>query len=540
MGTAEASLSRSPGYPPVFRIEDEGGVKTLPCRIAFLILAALWVRLSLLAIAGEQNPSDQPPTPLREFRGAWVATVSNIDWPSKPGLPTAQQRAELLAIMDKATQLKLNALILHVRPACDALYASGYEPWSEYLTGKMGQAPAPLYDPLAFAVEQAHQRGLELHAWFNPFRAKHSSGKPAAATNHVSRSKPSLVRAYGNQLWLDPGEPAVREYSTTVIMDVVRRYDIDGVHLDDYFYPYKQKDAQGKLLDFPDEPSWTPYKARGGKLSRGDWRRKNVDDFVEVLYRTVKREKPWVKVGLSPFGIWRPGHPSGISGLDAYEELSADARKWLANGWCDYLSPQLYWAIKPAAQSYPALLHWWAGQNQKRRHLWPGSNSSKVGNAWAKEEVLNQIALARKEPGVTGHVHWNISALMTNRGGLANALAKQTYSQPALVPASPWLDGKPPGPPKALATRSRGSDELRVAWSAAGTESVWLWVVQSRLNGNWTTEILPAKTSERIWRPNSAKRLPDRVSVSAVDRCGNAGPAALVDLAPEPKPTPKK
>ena len=270
---------------------------------------------------------------MREFRGLWIATVANIDWPSNPGLPSDVQQKQLLAILDKAAALHFNAVILQVRPACDALYPSNYEPCSKYLTGTMGQAPSPAYDPLAFAVTEAHKRGLELHAWFNPFRARHSSGKSPVAPNHISKTHPELVRSYGDMLWLDPGEPAAQDYSLNVIMDVVRRYDIDGVHLDDYFYPYKIKDADGNDVDFPDDVSWAKYQQSGGKLKRDDWHRQNVNTFIQHLYQSIKKEKPWVKFGVSPFGIWRPGTPPQIDGYDAYDKLYADfafvAAEWV-------------------------------------------------------------------------------------------------------------------------------------------------------------------------------------------------------------------
>jgi uncharacterized lipoprotein YddW (UPF0748 family) len=273
-----------------------------------------------------------PPPPPREFRGTWIATVSNIDWPSKPGLSTDAQKSELIQLLDRAKNLKLNAVILQVRPACDAFYVSTIEPWSEYLTGRQGLAPDPGYDPLEFAVAAAHSRGLELHAWFNPFRAGHPSAKSPASSNHVSRRYPKLVKKYGSYLWLDPGEQVAQDYSTTVILDVVKRYDIDGVHLDDYFYPYQVANAKGGLIDFPDDASWDRYQAAHGTLERNDWRRENVNRFIRNLYIRIKKEKRWVKFGISPFGIWRPGNPPKIAGLDAYDHLYADSRKWILNG----------------------------------------------------------------------------------------------------------------------------------------------------------------------------------------------------------------
>src|SRR6185436_17717396 len=273
-------------------------------RAEFLVLSIVSFSASWnfeLGAASSQPyvPSKQaPPAVPREFRGAWVATVGNIDWPSKPGLTTDQQKSELLAILNRAAELRLNAIILQVRPGCDALYASSFEPWSEYLTGTMGQPPKPYYDPLAFAVEEAHKRGLELHAWFNPFRARHLSARSPIAANHISKTRPDLVRQYGKLLWLDPGEPAVQDHSIKVITDVLRRYDVDGVHLDDYFYPYRIRDGEGEHLPFNDAVSWKRYQASGGKLEREDWRRQNIDRFVERLYAAVKTEKPFVKFGI--------------------------------------------------------------------------------------------------------------------------------------------------------------------------------------------------------------------------------------------------
>ncbi|MBW3630866.1 MAG: family 10 glycosylhydrolase, partial [Gemmatimonadetes bacterium] len=274
-----------------------------------------WLPLLLLSTSCMPRggvPLAGPPPVQREFRGVWVASVSNIDWPSRPGLAVQEQKSELLAILDRAADLRLNAVILQVRPAADALYASDHEPWSEYLTGEMGRAPEPFYDPLQFAVDEAHRRGLELHAWFNPFRARHPSARSQIHGSHLSRVRPEIVRSYGTHLWMDPGEPDVREHSIRVVLDVVRRYDIDGVHIDDYFYPYKERDAAGAPIDFPDSASYARYRAGGGVLARNDWRRHNVDTFVERLDREIKREKRWVSFGVSPIGTWRPGNPPQI------------------------------------------------------------------------------------------------------------------------------------------------------------------------------------------------------------------------------------
>src|SRR6476469_4909377 len=294
--------------------------------------------LSLSVLAGYDTACGQsqvssaqtlttPPPVRREFRGVWVASVQNIDWPSQPGLSTQEQKDELLGILDRAVALRLNAIILQVRPAADALYASPYEPWSEYLSGRMGQAPNPYYDPLEFAVNEAHKRGLELHAWFNPYRAHHPSGKSRPSPDHISVTHPELVKRYGTHLWMDPGEPEVRAHTLKVVLDVVKRYDIDGVHIDDYFYPYKERDRRGNIIEFPDANSYRRYRSAGGQLSRDDWRRANVDSLIHQVYVGIKGIKPWVKFGISPFGLWRPGNrPQATVGFDSYAELYGDSR----------------------------------------------------------------------------------------------------------------------------------------------------------------------------------------------------------------------
>ncbi|HEU0040122.1 MAG TPA: family 10 glycosylhydrolase [Verrucomicrobiae bacterium] len=498
--------------------------------------------LSLCAVSYE--PANfTPPKPEREFRGAWVATVGNIDWPSRPDLGVAEQKAELLAILDRATQLKLNAIIFQVRPACDALYASPIEPWSEYLTGAMGKAPQPFYDPLKFAVEEAHKRGLELHAWFNPYRAAHPSAKSPTASNHISKTKPSLVRRYGKHLWLDPGEKEVQDYSLSVVMDVVKRYDVDGIHFDDYFYPYKESEG-GQEIDFPDDASWKRFGA-GGKLSRDDWRRENVNIFIRRVYESIKATKPWVKFGVSPFGIWRPGNPPQIKGYDAYAELYADSRKWLVNGWLDYFTPQLYWAIEPKEQSFPVLLHWWDEQNSGKRHIWPGlnttrarsrtgteevldrtnvrTNASRERGSWKPDEIVSQIRMASKQPVSAGHVHWSMKSLMRSPE-LDAALERTVYAGPALIPACKWLDSVPCEKPKlSVAT---GNLSAKLSWETAPAEKTALWILQFERGGKWTTQILPGNRRSHILDGSP----PEALALSAVDRIGNVSTAATLAL----------
>lgn len=484
-------------------------------KTACLVGASTLLSFPLATHAATYEPCHvNPPRPEREFRAAWVATVANIDWPSAKGLSTAEQKGELLRILDHAVQLKLNVIIFQVRPACDAMYASAIEPWSEYLTGTMGQAPQPFYDPLAFAIEEAHKRGLELHAWFNPYRARLASPQTPACAQHISKARPALVRQYGKLLWLDPGEKEVQDYSLSVIMDVVNRYDVDGLHFDDYFYPYKEKDTAGNDLDFPDAASWRRFGAVSG-LSRDDWRRQNVNTFIQRVYTSVKAAKPWVKFGISPFGIWRDGVPAQIHGYDAYSKLYADSRKWLASGWLDYFAPQLYWSIEAPEQSFPVLLKWWERQNAKRRLLAPGLDDTKTLGKWKPDEIVRQIQLTRKQAGAGGHIHWNMKSLIRN-GDLAEDLERQIYLQPALVPPMSWLPHAISQAPLVTARALDRGGGWSFDWKSSAEKTAWLWVLQARVAGRWNIEVLPGATHSRHWTGSP----PEIIALSAVDRLG--------------------
>ena len=481
------------------------------------------------AAAPVADPDAQPtidvaglPGPTREFRGAWIATVANIDWPSQEGLSTDRQQAELRGLLDRAVELGLNAVVLQVRPAADALYASELEPWSEFLTGREGQAPSPFYDPLAFAVDEAHARGLQLHAWVNPFRAGHTAARGPHGALHVSRTHPEWVRRYGDQLWLDPGEPGATDHSLAVVLDVVTRYDVDGVHLDDYFYPYPVGSTP-----FPDAESYRRAQGRGETLGRDDWRRQNVDRFVERLYAEVRAAKPDVLVGISPFGIWRPGHPAGITGFDAYEGLYADAQKWLQNGWLDYIAPQLYWSLDSRGQNFGRLLGWWADANTEGRHLWPGLYDSRtlpdVGT-WRPDEIVGQVRATREHGEATGTVHFSFKALAASRP-LGAALAREVYAEPAVVPPSPWLDAAPPPAPRVSVER-RGAG-VEASFAPRPGETVRQWVVRTERAGAWSWDVAPG---DQRTLPVAAGAT--RVAVSALDRAGNESPAAVVEVGP--------
>ena len=415
-----------------------------------------------------------------EFRGAWVATVDNIDWPSRPGLPVQQMRAELDAVLDRAAELQLNALVFQVRTECDALYQSDLEPWSAWLTGQQGLAPADGFDPLAHAVEGAHRRGLELHAWFNPYRARHFKSKSQADPRHLTVAQPDWVVTYGEYRWTDPGVPQALEHTIRVVLDVVRRYDVDGVHIDDYFYPYPVKG-----LEFPDDASHAEYRARGGKLPRADWRRRNVDEMVRRLHQQVHLAKPWVKFGVSPFGVARPGVPEGTTaGIDPYSQLYADVRRWLREGWCDYLAPQLYWPIDQKPQSFAVLLPWWAREVGPECHLWTGINPGRAAaraKHWREGELATQVQLMRQQPRATGHIHFSFKSLQHDAGGVATLLRNGVYAQRAAVPPSPWLSGSRPPRPQARLVRK--GDQLELTWQPL--EGARFVTVQAQTAEGW-------------------------------------------------------
>lgn len=383
---------------------------------------------------------DLPPVVPREFRAAWVATVDNIDWPSKKDLSADQQRKELVRILDTSERIGLNAIIFQVRPSCDSLYESKLEPWSEFLTGRQGKPPSPIWDPLEFAVKEAHRRGIELHAWVNPYRAKHFKATGPLAGNHIRNRRPDIAKTYGRYLWLDPGEPEAAAHTLRVIEDIVSRYDIDGLHIDDYFYSYSEKDSQGKAIPFPDDGSYSRYVAGGGTLSKADWRRDNVNRFVEKMYKSVKAKKPWVKVGISPFGIYRPGIPKGIvAGIDQYDfPLYADCLKWLRSGWCDYFSPQLYWKLDSTGQPFRKLLDWWMEQNVANRHIWPGLYTGRMNPSngdWPLDEISNQIA-ATRNANAGGAVHFSFNSFLRNDKGISDLLRTKLYAAKSLPPES--------------------------------------------------------------------------------------------------------
>ena len=468
------------------------------------------------AIKKEEKIVLQLPEVPREFRAAWVATVANINWPSKRNLTTAQQKEEAIRLLDLLKSNNFNAVIFQVRPSSDALYDSKFEPWSYFLTGEIGKRPEPYYDPLEFWVEEAHKRGLELHVWLNPYRAHHSNGGEVTAQSMAKKASDYVVRLKNGMYWFDPADQRTQDHSSKVVNDIVKRYDIDGVHFDDYFYPYANYNGGS---DFPDYKTWNAYKANGGELSRGDWRRMHVNNFIERIYKEIKAEKPFVKFGLSPFGIWKPGYPAGVTGSSQYDELYADAKLWLNKGWIDYFTPQLYWPIEPAKQSFTSLLKWWESENTFGRHLWPGLNTVEVKATHKPTEIVNQInqtrSIVSKSPGA---VHWSIAGL-TKNPEMLSTIANGPYKEKSLVPKSPWLKANPLLAPTILVTPEQG--KVFVKWLHQQPEQVRQWVVYAQYADTWEWEILNNEISSKEFTTTKNGKKLTAIAVKAIDRLGN-------------------
>ena len=406
----------------------------------------------------------------------------------------------------------------------DAVYESNLEPWSEFLTGQMGRSQP--FDPLAFLVSEAHKRGILVHAWFNPYRAYHPSAK-TISDNHISKLQPELVRTYGRYKWIDPTEPGGQAHSVKVIADVVRRYDIDGVHFDDYFYPYAEKDAAGNKIDFPDDKNWDEYvrsTAESKRLTRDDWRRANVNKFIETVGREIKRIKPEIVYGISPFGIWQPQPDKNIAGFDAFAELYADSRKWLQDGTVDYLAPQLYWETARQGLSFPVLLDWWRSQNTKHRFVWPGVAAYRIGSTptFDAGEITRQIATTRQSPETTGVIFFSFKSLRNDMGGVQDILRAKAYPTDAVVPKFSWIKAGGIEAPKLELVRDR--EYVRASWSERGERKAFWFVIDAKDKNGWSQSVLPA--SERSIAL-SADRGIEQISVTIVDRLGNESPAAV-------------
>lgn len=420
------------------------------------IIAILLACLTAVSVLSAQSQY-----PKREFRATWIATVTNIDWPTM-GASSESQKASLAGLLDQLQDAKMNAVMFQIRTECDALYNSKIEPWSYYITGLQGRAPSPLYDPLQFAIEESHKRGIELHAWFNPYRVERAAGAYSISPEHVSKQHPDWVMQVGTYKLLDPGKQAVRDYVTSVIMDVVRRYDVDGVHFDDYFY----QDG------ISTQDSKTFAAESRGYTSIADWRRDNVNLLIKMVNDSIKAVKPWVKFGISPRGIYRPGYPPGITGSDNYNAIYTDPLAWLNQEMIDYINPQLYWPFG-GGQDYGKLMPWWAlAAKAAGRHMYVGQADYRI-TAWASSsEMPNQVRLNRVTDGCQGSVWYNTNELLKNPKGFLDSMKTDLYRYYSLAPVMNWKDMVAPNAPRNFRYgRVPGTGVAGLIWDAPAPAS---------------------------------------------------------------------
>ncbi len=449
------------------------------CLLAAVVAAPAWGSATTGPSSGSSGSSGpdcavDPTAPKRQVRADWIASVVNIDWPSRPGLSPDQQRAELVALYDQAVDRGLNAVIVQVRPTADTFWPSGLEPWSRYLTGTPGGDPG--YDPLGFAVEAAHARNLEFHAWFNPYRVSMNTDRSQLAPDSPAARHPEWVHAYGGKLYYDPGLPQVRRLTEDVILEVVREYDVDGVHFDDYFYPYP---VAGQ--EFPDAATFAAHGDGFPDTPEGlaDWRRHNTDLLISELDEQVHAAKPWVKFGVSPFAVWRnagtdPEGSATTAGAETYDDLYADTRRWVREEWLDYVAPQVYWNIGFAPADYAALVPWWSEQvTGTDVQLYIGQATYKVGTStqapqWSDpEEMTRHLRFNRDHPQVDGDIYFSAKDVRANRLGHFDLLQAEHYAHPALQPVTAGVPGHRPSPVTRL-DAARTADGVTLTWRGAG------------------------------------------------------------------------
>ncbi len=374
-----------------------------------------------------------------ELRGVWVVTAYNLDWPRSAILSSEEQKRTFIELLDYHQSYGINALFVQVRPSGETFYPSRLEPWSHWLTGKQGRAPSPYYDPLQFMIDECHKRNMEFHAWVNPFRAVSNVHRVIPSASHITNKQPSWFHTYNDQKFFDPGNPAARTFIIRVVMDMVDRYNIDGVHFDDYFYPLEKGG-----IPFPDEKTYRRYNKSG--LSKGDWRRQNIDHLIQSISDSINLLRPLVQFGISPVGVWRnrSHDPTGSNtrGLSAYDDLHADILKWLRNGWIDYVAPQLYWYRGYSVADYDHLVDWWS-KNTYGRFLYIGQAAHFVNSSikWSNpSEIPNQIRYSRKSPAVKGNIFYSSKWMQNNPNGLTDSLRYNLYSQQAYAPKMFWKE----------------------------------------------------------------------------------------------------
>ena len=497
-------------------------------------LKSLWVLAlaALLSACASKNPDNyEGSSAKREFRGAWIQCVNG----QFQGRGTAGMQQELIRQLDELEKDGVNAIIFQVRPECDALYQSKLEPWSRFLTGVQGQAPSPYWDPLEWMIKQCHQRGMELHAWLNPYRAS-TKGTTVFANSHICVTHPERVFKYDGLQILNPGLAVNRDYICQVVEDIVRRYDVDGIHIDDYFYPYP---AAGQQI--PDDKEFAANN--NGFRDKGDWRRDNVNMFIKQMGESIKKVKPWVKFGVSPFGIYRnkksaPNLGSETSGLQNYDDLYADVLMWVNNGWIDYCVPQIYWEIGHKAADYQTLIKWW-DKHAAKRHLYIGEDVERtVKFPDLKNKNINQMPakykLHSQMRNVKGTVLWYSKAVADNVGNYGTVLRKSYWKNPALPPRMPFIDGTSPKKPSSL--RDEWSEKgYWLTWKTPGARKwsdevtryvVYRFAAGERVDVGNPSKIVAITHDTQIQLPYVNGKTPYTYVVTSLDRMSNESKGA--------------
>jgi uncharacterized lipoprotein YddW (UPF0748 family) len=459
-------------------------------------------------------------SPQYELRGVWIATVDNIDWPSKKTLSVEEQKSEFIHILNMHQHNGINALFVQVRPAGDAFYPSKFEPWSEFLTGKQGLAPEPFYDPLQFMIEETHKRGMEFHAWLNPYRAVFNTAKSSIASTHLTKTHPELFLTYGDKKYFNPGLPEVRQHVAAVVKDLIIRYNLDGIHMDDYFYPYK---IPGK--EFPDELT---YKKSGSTLNKEDWRRSNCDSIIQLIHQTIIANNARIKFGISPFGVWRNKDKDAEgsntkAGQTNYDDLYADILLWLKRGWIDYVAPQLYWERGHKLCDYDTLLKWWNNHSYDKQ-LFIGHALYRAGSssAWKNAtELPNEIKALRNYTTTQGSIYFSSKSFENNPNGFSDSLYYNYYALPALVPPMNWIDSIAPDKPSAEKLKN---NNYRINYK--GKEKIKAYAVYAlpknvdeKLSLATLIQIIIITTSDKIIfeRNKSLASANDKVFIASVD-----------------------
>lgn len=506
-------------------------MRSICCALAFLIQ---------LTVVNAQTLTTNPKY---EFRAVWIATVNNIDWPSSKFLSADAQKQEYISILNRQQRMGMNAVIVQIRPSADAFYQSKYEPWSEFLTGRQGVPPSPFYDPLAFMIEETHKRGMEFHAWINPYRAMQSPTSSIAA-GHITKTHPEWFVKYGDRKYFNPGLPEVRKYLADVVIDIITHYDVDAIHMDDYFYPYR---IPGK--EFPDQQA---YKQYGNGLSKDAWRRSNCDSIVKMLHDVILAYRPMIKFGISPFGVWRNSSDDARgsntkAGQTCYDDLYADILLWLKNDWIDYTVPQLYWEIGHRLCDYETLLNWWSEHNYgKQLYIGHGVYRAieKPTPAWRNpNELPDEIQMLRSDANVQGSVFYSSKYLLYNPNGWIDSLRFNYYRTPALIAPMNWIDTVGPQHPhitKINVSEDRSVEQFIVSGDGINkneTENIKLFVVYLSQSLVGLTDhpaiIIPADTSLQFQFLLQSTLIPSAwkncyVGITSVDRENNESEASNI------------